>query len=249
MRYAWECETDNRIIKLPFGKFFVTMLKKWDLESNHGVDYFISNSKYTAERIKKFYNLDASVIYPPVEIDTRPTGEIEKEDFYFSISRLVTYKRIDLAVKACMKLQKKLVVAGDGPELENLKALAAGHENIKFLGSVSDSEKKQYYQKAKAVIFPADEDFGIVPIEANSFGTVAIALNKGGCRESLLDGTNAVLFDNQTVSSVCGAIEKFEKMRFSPVRIAESAQKFSAENFHKNIKEFIDNIKLKSNLR
>ncbi len=242
MRYAWEPKTDGRIIKLPGGGFFVKMLKKWDLESNHFIDFFISNSNYTAERIKKFYNREATVIYPPVEIFSADVLSNKKEDFYFCISRLVTYKRIDLAVRSCIRLNKKLVIAGTGPELENLKRLANGHENISFLGAVSDGAKKTLYKNAKAVIFPADEDFGIVPIEANSFGTVAIALNKGGCKESLIEGMNAVLFESQTVDSMCKAIERFEKMQFDRRKIAASAQKFSTENFCENIKIFIDKI-------
>lgn len=242
MRYAWEPKTDNRIIKLPGGKLFVKMLKKWDLESNDSIDHFISNSKYTARRIKKFYNRDADVIYPPVEVSGEDIFTNKKDDFYFCISRLVTYKRIDLAVRSCIRLNKKLVIAGTGPELDNLKRLSNDHENISFVGAISDSAKKSLYKNAKAVIFPADEDFGIVPIEANSFGTVAIALNRGGCKESLIEGTNAVLFDDQTVDSVCQAIERFEKMQFDPKKIAASAQKFSAENFFKNVKNFIDKI-------
>lgn len=245
MRYAWEPKTDNRIIKLPLGNVFVKILKKWDLESNREVDYFISNSKYTAERIKKFYNRTATVIYPPVDItniNTNTTSTKERSDFYFCISRLVTYKRIDLAVKACIRLNKRLVIAGDGPEMDNLKILANGHENISFLGQVFDDKKRQLYQSAKAVIFPADEDFGIVPIEANSFGTVVIALNRGGCKESLINGLNSVMFDSQTVDSVCDGIKRFEKMRFNQKDIIQSAQRFSPENFSKNIKNLINSI-------
>jgi len=218
MRYAWEPKTDNRIIKLPLGNIFVKILKKWDLESNGEIDYFVSNSKYTAERIKKFYHKTATVIYPPVNINNANkniTNSTIKSDFYFCISRLVTYKRIDLAIKACIRLNKRLIIAGDGPETENLKKLASGHENISFLGQILDDKKVQLYQKAKAVIFPGDEDFGIVPIEANSFGTVVIALNRGGCKESLINGLNSVMFDNQTVDGVCDGIKKFEKMRFN----------------------------------
>jgi glycosyltransferase involved in cell wall biosynthesis len=242
MRYAWEPKTDNRIIKLPLGKLFVKILKKWDLKSNDKIDYFISNSKYTAERIKKFYNRTAKVIYPPVDVSDTDISNEEKSNFYFCISRLVGYKRIDLAIKSCIRLNEKLVVAGKGPELENLKKIANKHENIKVLGAISDNEKKQLYRSAKAVIFPADEDFGIVPIEANSCGTVVIALNRGGCKESLIEGTNAVMFNDQTVDDICAAIKRLGKMHFDSKKIATSAQKFSAKNFSKNIKEFINSI-------
>jgi len=243
MRYAWETKTDPRIIKLPFGKFFVRLLKKWDIESNKGVDFFISNSQYTASRIKKFYNRDATAIYPPVVINENYPSVKENNDFYFAISRLVSYKRIDLAIDACIKLNRNLIVAGDGAELENLKKLAQGHNNIKILGKVSNKQKDNLYKAARAVIFPADEDFGIVPIEANSFGTPVVAFNRGGCRETIQDGINGVLFERQTTQSICEAIEKLEKIKFNSVEIIKSAKKFSAENFQNNIKVFIESIK------
>lgn len=240
MRYAWEPETDPRIIKLPLGKFFVRILKKWDLESNKSVDYFIANSANTKERIKKYYNRESVVINPPVDVDKLP--EEKKSDFYFCISRLVTYKRIDLAVRAAVKLKRKLIVAGDGPELLNLKNLAENNSDITILGRISDKEKETLYKKARAVIFPADEDFGIVPVEANSYGTPVIGYNHGGTTETIKDGVNGVLFEKQSVDSLCQAIEKFEKMEFDCKIINESAKKFSKENFEKNIKNFIKSI-------
>lgn len=238
MRYVWQSEIDGRLIKLPLGKYFLNYLKKWDLKTNEGVDYFIANSRNTASRIKKFYNRESTIIYPPVK--TIDPINAKKEDFYLCLSRLIPYKRFDLAIKAFNKLDLKLVIAGDGPELKRLKKLAS--KNIEFTGKVSNEKKYQLLCRAKGLVFPAEEDFGIVPIEAMSQGTPVIAFNKGGATETVIDGKTGVLFEEQSVDSICKAVKRFEKMSFKTSDLLEQSRKYSWARFQKEIKEFIKNM-------
>jgi glycosyltransferase involved in cell wall biosynthesis len=241
MRYAWEPDVDDRIIKLPFGKLFVRYLKSWDKMANKGVDYFLCNSKYTLERIKKFYKREATVVYPPVNIDDYQfTPGIAREDYFCAISRLVNYKRIDLAIEACRKLDRRLIVIGDGPQMESLKKIAS--DKTTFLGRASDSKKFEVLRRAKALIFPADEDFGIVPIEAMSQGTPVIAYGNGGVRESVKEPSCGIFFPSQSADSVCEAIEKFEKLSFNEREIIDVATGFSQKVFKEKILKFIDLI-------
>jgi len=239
MRYVWQPEIDNRLIKFPFGKYFINYLKKWDLNTNSSVDFFLCNSKYTQERIKKFYQRDAEVIYPPVEIKKNPQRQIKK-DYYLCISRLVPYKRIDLAIRAANRLKKKLIICGNGPERKKLQSIAG--KTIKFAGEVSESQKNKYLSEARALIFPTEEDFGIVPIEAMSFGTPVIAYNKGGAQESVINYKTGILFKKQSVSALTEAIKEFEKLTFDPKAIRRHSLKFSKDIFIKKIKKFIEKI-------
>lgn len=238
MRYVWQTDIDDRLIRLPLGRLFLNYLKNWDLKTNEGVDYFLTNSSYTAERIKRLYNRKATVIYPPITLGDKV--EEQKDDYFLCISRLVGYKRFDLAIKACSQLGRKLKVAGDGPELKNLKKLAS--KDIEFLGRVDSKEKWKLISKAKAVIFPAEEDFGIVPVEAMSVGTPVIAFGRGGATESISEGKTGVFFNTQDVQSLVDAITKFEKLSFNAYDIRKQSEKFSKEIFEEKIKEFIDKI-------
>lgn len=237
MRYVWQSEIDKRLISKPFGKLFLNYLKRWDLKTNNSVDYFITNSNTVKKRIKKFYDRDATVIFPPVELigQSKP-----KEDFYFILSRLIPYKKVDIAINAAKIAKVKLIVGGDGPERDNLVKLASS--DIKFVGRVSNDEKKDLFQRAKGFIFPAEEDFGIVPVEALSAGTPVIAFNAGGATETISNLKNGILFDKQTAESLAEAIMKFEKLKFSEKEIIESAKIYSKDRFISQIKNFIYNI-------
>jgi len=239
MRYVWQTETDRRLIRLPLGKLLISWLKKWDLKTNQGVDYFIANSHYTAERITKNYHRSSTVIYPPVEPSHKP-ARVDKGDFYFAISRLTAYKRFDLAILACQKLGRKLLVAGEGPELERLKEIAT--DKTIFLGRISDKEKIEYLRAARAVIFPAEEDFGIVPIEAMACGTPVVAFGRGGAKETVRDGQTGVLFDKQTVAELVRAIKRLEKTSFKDEVLTSQAQRFSKSQFISKIKSFVAKI-------
>ena len=197
MRYAWE-KRDEYIegmgkLKRKLIKLLTHYMRIWDVASSNRVDYFIANSNEVKTRIEKHYKREAVVINPPVRCKLFNISDVDG-DYSLVLSRLVTYKRFDLAVKACKELGRKLVVIGDGPERENLQKMAEGSECIKFLGRLPDEEVKKYMAECKALIFPGEEDFGIVPVEAESCGRPVIAYGKGGVLDSVIDRKNWSIF-------------------------------------------------------
>lgn len=249
MRYAWDLYYDylknsGRLTKF-FMKRWMPDIRKWDYISSQRIDTIVANSSYIARRIKKFWNRDAAVVYPPVDTDRLSVSDEAAGDYFVVFSRFVPYKRIDLAISACARLNKKLIVIGSGSQEKELKLLAASCKNtdIKFTGRISDSEVKAYLQKCRALIFCAEEDFGIIPVEAQACGRPIIAFGKGGALETVVNEKTGVFFEEQSVESLVKAIEKFEKLdkenTFNPKKIREHAEKFSAENFRKNLSEQI----------
>lgn len=249
MRYAWDLYYDylknsGRLTKF-FMKRWIPDIRKWDYISSQRIDTLVANSSYIARRIKKFWNRDAAVVYPPVDTDRLSVSDEAAGDYFVVFSRFVPYKRIDLAISACARLNKKLIVIGSGSQEKELKLLAASCKNadIKFTGRISDSEVKAYLQKCRALIFCAEEDFGIIPVEAQACGRPIIAFGKGGALETVVNEKTGVFFEEQSVGSLVKAIEKFEKLdkenTFNPKKIREHAEKFSAENFRKNLSEQI----------
>ena len=252
MRYAWD-EADYYLqeanltsgFKGKLAQYLLKYLRRWDIKSAKNVDYFIANSNHIAAKIKRIYNRHADVIYPPV--DTQIFSLVtEKEDYYLTASRLVPYKRIDLIVDAFANmLDKKLVVIGSGPEKEKIKAKAT--PNIDVNGYQDFETLKSYMEKAKAFVFAAEEDFGIIVVEAMACGTPVIAGNYGGTAESVIDGTSGILFQNQNVESIVNAVKRFDiishSMNYKEIRM--QAEKFSRYTFEHNIKEYV-NEKLKS---
>lgn len=245
MRYAWDLyhqylkEAKLTGLKGLYAKYVLHKMRSWDLITSNRVDYFIANSKYIARRIKKVYNRDAIVIYPPVDV-LKFTLEREKEDYYFTASRMVSYKKMDLIVEAFSKMpDKKLIVAGDGPEFDKIKKLAT--PNIKFKGFVSSGDLKLYMQKAKCFVFAAEEDFGIIPVEAQACGTPVIAFVKGGSNETVIHRKTGYLFNEQNVNSIYNAVNQFEKIDFNPEEIRNNALRFSKERFEEEIKGFVEN--------
>ncbi|MBX2975111.1 MAG: glycosyltransferase [Ignavibacteriaceae bacterium] len=247
MRYAWDLYYQYmREAKLDKGlkaflvKYILHKIRIWDVASSNRVDYFIANSKYVARRIKKIYNRDADVIYPPVDVELFPLHE-NKDDYYLTASRLVSYKKIDVIVKAFSELKnKKLVIIGDGPELSSLKKIAT--PNIEFLGYQSGKSLVAYMQRAKAFVFAADEDFGITVVEALSCGTPVIALNYGGTAETIIHKQNGIHYNHQNEISLRTAIHDFEQSidKFNPNAISLSAQKYSRTRFEKEISEYVE---------
>ena len=246
-------------------------MRVYDFESAQKVDFFIANSREVAARIKKFYRRDSKVIYPPVDVKNFEfrTSNFEVSGKYFLVvSRLVSAKRVDLAVEVCAKLGLSLKVVGTGPEMESLRDLAnrlqttdyskkhavdRRQSTVDFLGDVSDRELAELYQSCRAVIFPAEyEDFGIVPVEAMAAGKPVIALAQGGVLESVIDWSKAkkgrctgVYFDPATTGSLTLAINNFidleKKGYFDPKFIQKHAQKFSKERFNREILRFVAN--------
>ena len=247
MRYAWdlyhiylkEAGLLSGISGLT-AKMILHKLRTWDIISSNRVDYFIAISNHISKRIKKTYNRDSVVIYPPVDVHLFES-QSDKEDFYLTASRMVSYKRIDIIVDAFSAMSdKKLVVIGDGPEMKKIKSKAG--KNVEILGYQAFASLKSYMQKAKAFVFAAEEDFGIIAVEAMACGTPVIALNKGGASETVSDNNTGILFDHQSPQSVKEAVLKFESIqdKFDPSIIRAHSLQFSRNIFEEKIKQFID---------
>jgi len=249
MRYAWDLQHTylkeaglTKGFKSCIARLILHYMRIWDFRTSFGVDHFISNSHFIARRIKKVYNRHATVIYPPVDLDDFNLGK-EKEEFYLTASRLVPYKKISLIVEAFSKMpDKKLIVIGDGPEAKAIKAIATN--NIKLLGYQSREVMVDHMQRARAFVFAAEEDFGIVPVEAQGCGTPIIAFGKGGALESVVDGRTGLFFKEQTPESIIEAVNRFEENvdKFDPKKIRENAMRFSTNVFNKEFKFFIDRV-------
>lgn len=244
VRYAWDLYhqylNELDIFRKLVAKYFLHKLRIWDVASSNRVDFFIANSKYVANRIKKIYRRKSKVIYPPVNVEKFEVYP-QKENFYLTASRLVPYKRIDLIVKAFSKmLDKRLVLIGDGTEMKKIKSLAT--KNVEILGYQPFEVLKDYMKRAKAFVFAAEEDFGIMPVEAQACGTPVIAYGQGGVLETVINGKTGIFFERQSVDSLIEAIKKFEKIEnsFDSYQIRENAEKFSKEKFKKIFKNFVE---------
>ena len=251
-QYYWQMYDDyvkdpgfgafNPIVRF-FFKLFVKPLKKADFQAAQKPTQFVTISEYAGELIQKYYHRDATVIHPPVENSTFNRETTEKspvENFYITTSRQVTWKRLDLAVKACKKADRKLLIIGEGPEHENLKKLAGGSDLIKFLPIMQKDDLKKYLSVAKGFIFPSLEPFGIAPVEALAVGCPVIAFSEGGALDYIEDGKNGVFFKKQTVDSLVEAIAEFEKLDFNRDKVAKTAEKFSAERFDAELRALIE---------
>lgn len=245
VRYAWDLYHQylkdaglTSGLKGMYARYVLHKLRMWDQLSSNRVDHFIANSQYIKKRIKKVYNRDADVIYPPVDTDFF-SFEGDKDDYYFTASRMINYKKIDVIVESFNNMpNKKLIVAGDGPEFERIKKMAG--PNVTMAGFIGRDELKGHMQKAKAFIFASEEDFGIVPVEAQSCGTPVIAFAKGGALETVVDNLTGVFFNRQDAAAIEEAVTGFEKRTFDPFAVREHALKFSANRFEKEIKEYVD---------
>ena len=240
MRYLWNMYFDYlkneniRFLKKKIIEVFFNYLRVWDLATASRVDYFISNSDNVRKRILKYYRRDSTVIYPPVDVESM-IFEAKKQDYYLVVSQLVSYKRIDLAIRTFNELKKELIIIGEGQEYRKLKKIA--NSNIKFLGWQSGESLRQYYANAKAFIFPGEEDFGITPVEAQASGTPVIGFGRGGLLETVIEGKTGLFFYKQDYKELASVIESFESNtdKFDCYTIRENSLKFSR----------IDNIILK----
>lgn len=244
-RYAWDLQEQcleeaglKKGIKSWVARCVLHYIRAWDLRSSHSVDAFVTNSNFVKKRVKKIYGRDATTIYPPVDVENFSLCE-EKEQFYLTASRLVPYKKIALIAEAFTQMpDKRLVIIGDGPEFEAIRAKSG--PNVILKGFLPHEELVNYMQRAKAFVFTAIEDFGIVPVEAQACGTPVIGLSRGGVCESVIDGETGVLFAEQNSSAIIDAVRRFEmKTDWSPRRIRNHAMRFSAERFRQDFSEFI----------
>ena len=246
MRYAWDLQFRylkeagvDRGFKSLFVRLVLHYLRLWDLASSGRVDVYVANSKYVARRVWKIYRRRARVIYPPVEVEGLDPKD-DREDFYLTVSRLVPYKRVDLIVEAFTRLGRPLVVVGDGPELAKIRQLAGS--NIQLLGYQPDTVVRDYLERCKAFVFAADEDFGIVAVEAQAAGAPVIAYGKGGVTETVIPGETGLFFGQQTVESLIQAVYKFEahEHTFDRERIRQNAERFSRKRFQREFSEFVN---------
>ena len=255
MRYAWDLYFDYKKRSGKLTRFFMDKwmpkIRLWDYVSAQRIDTIVANSKYIARRIQKFWNREASVIYSPVNIKRFYPAEPPKprEDFYIAFSRLVPYKRIDLAIQACIELNKKLIVIGGGSEEKKLRAMAAGNDNIVFLGRASDEVLRDNLQRCKGMLFCAEEDFGLAPLEAQACGAPVIAFGRGGACETVVDKKTGVFFPQQTVDSLKEAIVRFEELytagKFKEAAITTHAKTFSEERFISEFSKIVEETQKK----
>ena len=230
----------NPFVRL-FFRLLVRPLRRADLRAAQRPDYYVTISDYARDAIKKYYGRDSVVVHPPVEIKDflRSSGGKTVENFYVVTSRQVNWKRLDLAVKACMMAQRKLVGIGEGPEHKKLVKLAEGSGLVKFLPLMDKSELASYLMRAKGYLFPSKEPFGIAPVEALAAGCPVIAYGEGGARDYVVEGKNGILFSEQKATSLAEAILKFEKLKFNRERVAKTALKFDETRFDKELKDFV----------
>jgi glycosyltransferase involved in cell wall biosynthesis len=248
IRYAWDLMNQylreanlTSGIKGIIAKSILHYIRVWDSATANRPDYFIANSNYIAKRIQKIYRRESFVINPPVDID-KFKCEKNKDNYYLTASRFVPYKRIDLIAEAFSKMpDKKLLIIGDGPEEDKIRSKSAG--NVELLGYKSGEALVKYMQKAKAFVFAAEEDFGIMIVEALSCGTPVIAFNKGGAKETVVDEENGILYPEQSTNSIIEAVKRFGLIenKFEPQIISNYAKKFDRKIFEEKIKEYIEN--------
>jgi glycosyltransferase involved in cell wall biosynthesis len=242
MRYLWDhyqtyLASAGRMQRAMM-PFLVPMLRSWDVNTSQRVDRFVANSHHVAARIRKYYRRPATVLYPPVNVDDFvPSKEID--DFYLCAGQIVPYKRLDIAVAAFTKMGRNLVVIGEGKGIADLKRQAG--PTIKFLGRVPFAELKEKLSRCRALIFPGEEDFGMVPVEAMASGRPVIAFGSGGALETVLSGRTGVLFEEQSVDALVDAVHTFEAIErtFSPQVICAHAAQFSEENFKSGMRRII----------
>ncbi len=241
-RYAWGFFDEYFGGMKPFSRFLIARtlkyFRKWDIESNEGVDHFVAISQHVRQRIQKHYKRESDVIYPPADtVYYAPDGKTEAEDVYLVVSALVPYKKIDMAVRAFNRLGKRLMVIGDGPDRKKLEKLAK--KNIQFLGWQPDSVLRDHYRKSRALIFPGEEDFGIVPVEAQACGCPVIAFGRGGALETILENETGVFFYESKEESLVEAVQRFERLSLQAESARRNAERFSKERFQMEMKSMI----------
>lgn len=238
-RYLWSGYQEyfttkfSRLLAFPG----ISYLKKWEKVGSTRPDAYIAISTEVQERIRNYYDRSATLIHPPVSLVGEKKKFGKRKDYYLVVSRLVSYKRIDLAIRACNQLNKKLVIVGSGSQEKKLRSIAG--PTITFVGAVSEQELKEYYATCKAFLFPGREDFGITMVEAMSYGAPVIAYGQGGAKDIVLPNRTGILFDEQNVESLVQALNQFGKMSFNQEVLTTQAALFSEEVFHTKIKAYL----------
>jgi glycosyltransferase involved in cell wall biosynthesis len=244
MRWAWSFDSYSSRENFGGGvtavlAALIRALRLWDEGAARQPDHFIANSRVVAHRIMRAYGRYAEVIAPPIDIERFQLSS-EHDDYYIVLARLVSYKRIDLAVSACTQLGKRLVVIGAGTAMKSLKEEAG--PTIEFVGRVSDEEVERYVSRCRALIFPGEEDFGMSPVEVAAAGRPTIAFRAGGAVETVAENVSGLFFDEQTPESLIEAIGRFEQQEWSPRLIRKHAEDFSREVFHARFAKFLRRV-------
>ncbi|GHU64639.1 glycosyl transferase [Spirochaetia bacterium] len=249
MRYLWDMYHEYFRKSQFFVRFFmkrlVPGLRLWDVASSNLVDHFVANSGYVAKRIRRYYNRQASVVFPPVNTEKYIHIERKPEDFYLLYGQITSYKRLDIAAEACIAMGKKLIVAGLGAGKKDIKKYEKSGL-VQFIGFVSDEKAGDLLSRARALLYPGIEDFGIIPVEAQSAGCPVIAYRKGGVMDSVKENVTGIFFDEQNSESLIKAMEKFEKIQgsFNNREIfTEHVKQFSKENFVSALNKIIEERK------
>lgn len=243
-RYVWDDshkyvrEFSRSALFQKFAPLALSYIRLWDYYASQRVDTYVTLSKYVARRIQKYYGRESQVIPPPVDVKKFRVRK-EHDGYYLVVSRLVPYKRVDLAIEACERLGRRLIVVGSGPELAELKR--RGREQTEFRGFVHDEELPALYAGARALLFPQEEDFGITPLEAAASGKPTVAFRAGGAMETIIDGQTGLFFDTQEVGALMAAITKAETMIWHAPSIRAHAEGFSRDYFLQRMKELVHN--------
>jgi len=244
MRWVWRYE--DYVAREGFGgvarmalPFLLWGLKKWDLRASQQPNYYIANSRLVAQRIKKIYGREAFVIPPPIDVNRFHMSD-EIDDYYLVLSRLMPYKRIDLAIEACKRMNRRLIIIGDGPDRARLEKL--GDDRIEFLGRQPDAIVNYYLARSRALMFPGEEDFGMAPLEANAAGRPVIAYRGGGAVETIDEGVTGVFFDEPNSRSLATAIEKFEGLQWDQYMLRRHAEKFDRTVFAFRVLQFLGSV-------
>jgi len=244
MRWAWDfpaysARDEMGTLKRVLLPRLIGLLQMWDLKASQKPDYYVTNSKSVADRIQKHYGRTAEVIYPPIDLN-RFSPSSEREDYYLILARLVSYKRIDLAVEACTKLNRRLIVIGEGPDRARLEAMAG--PSISFLGYLSDKKVEHYASRCRALLFPGEEDFGMAPLEIAAAGRPTIAFRAGGAVETIVEGVTGAFFDHPDPDELAQTITEFEKKTWDPVTIRKHAEEYRIEVFRTSVLDFLNRI-------
>ena len=244
MRWVWRY--DDYVAREKFGTGIRSLLplalwglRKWDLRASQQPNYYIANSRLVADRIKKIYGREAHVIPPPIEVNRFHMSN-DIQDYYLVLSRLMPYKRIDLAIEACKRMNRRLIIIGDGPDRARLEKL--GDDRIEFLGRQSDQIVNYYAARCRALLFPGEEDFGMAPLEANAAGRPVIAYRSGGAVETVVEGQTGVFFDQPNAIALSEAIEHFESMHWSQILLRRHAEKFDRNVFAFRVLQFLGSV-------
>jgi glycosyltransferase involved in cell wall biosynthesis len=255
MRYAWHRRADyfavsGRVAQAPMAavrNMVLDWVRQWDQATSDRVSHFVAISRTVAQRITECYGRASRVIYPPVDTDFYTPEAVAREEYYVCVSALVAYKRIDLAIAACNRLGRRLVVIGEGPERRRLARLAG--PGVTLAGWCADDVVRDHLRRARALLFPANEDFGIVPLEAQACGTPVIAFGQGGATETVLPAAEdcrgtGLLFDEQSVDSLCEAIGRLEAHPdwFDPRLARCQAERFAVERFERELVAYVEEV-------